>query len=56
MFSYIAIFGFLGFIVYASSFVYAVLQRTGERKKAGVRMVISLIIMLAGFIGLQFTS
>jgi hypothetical protein len=56
MFSYVAIFGFLGFLVYASSFVYALLQRTNEQKKTGVRMMVTFIIMLAGIIGLQLTS
>ncbi|MFC3882262.1 hypothetical protein ACFOU2_01440 [Bacillus songklensis] len=54
MFSYVVIFGFLGFILYASTFAYSVLQKTGDRKKNRVRMIISLIIMVIGFIGIQF--
>jgi amino acid permease len=55
MFSYVAIFGFLGFILYASTFAYSVLQKTGDWKKNGIRMMISLIIMVIGFIGIQFS-
>ncbi|MBM7701979.1 hypothetical protein [Metabacillus iocasae] len=52
MFTYVTLLGFLAFLVYASTFSYSVFKRDGKVKKNGIRVFVSFLIMIIGFIGL----
>ncbi|MCM3006412.1 hypothetical protein [Priestia koreensis] len=55
MFVYITMLGFLGLLIYASTFAYSVIKRDENRKRNGKGALISFIIMIVGVVGAQFS-
>ncbi|MBX4162042.1 MULTISPECIES: hypothetical protein [Priestia] len=55
MFTYITLFGFLGFAVYSSTWIYSIVKKDGRAKKNGKGTLISFLVMIIGLVGLQFT-